>query len=74
MGGKLWSLAAVAFLCLLLAQRLSLSRAFYIPGVAPTEYAAGQKLDIKVTTHWLCRLLLIFAIFARKRDFCVVEI
>lgn len=47
MGGELRSLAFVAVACLL-AQRLSLSRAFYIPGVAPTEYADGQKLDIKV--------------------------
>ena len=24
-------------------------RAFYIPGVAPTEYAEGEKLEIKVS-------------------------
>ena len=53
MGGKLGSLAFLAIACFL-AQHLSLSRAFYIPGVAPTEYTEGQKLDIKVSGGILC--------------------
>ena len=47
MGEKLRSLVVVAVACFL-AHSLSLSRAFYIPGVAPTEYSEGDKLDIKV--------------------------
>ena len=64
MVGKLHSLAVAAMVCLLV-QRISLSRAFYIPGVAPTEYNDGQKLEIKVkkaflVVHWpiVCKISL----------------
>ena len=47
MGGKLCYLTFVSIACIL-AQHFPVSHAFYIPGVAPTEYSDGQKLDIKV--------------------------
>ena len=41
-----------AYQALLLTSLLmGMVRAFYIPGVAPTEYSKGQKLDIRVTIY-----------------------
>ena len=38
------SLCVLCVLCVC----VSVVHAFYIPGVAPTEYASGDKLEIKV--------------------------
>lgn len=36
----------------LMALLWSICEGFYIPGVAPTEYTKGEKLDIRVTRSW----------------------